>query len=148
MSRLAKLSTRALKALIIARDRAYYEDIVRRYTWPVAAIRANSPAGAQPIETVMPFSRLCECVTYDWLADDIGWQPTLDEQGALLRHRAESTRLACIVQRMNGGLAGWYFRPEIPPQLVEWLCPVELRLRTRKEWQSEPGDEVIWMVRN
>jgi hypothetical protein len=24
---------------------------------------------------------------------------------------------------------------------------VELRLRTQKECQSEPGDEVIWMVR-
>jgi hypothetical protein len=147
MSRSARLSTSALRARIIARDRAYYEDIIRKYAWPVAAIRASSPAGVQSIETVMLFSHRCERVTYDWLADDIGWQPTPDQQGALLRHRAECAPLACVVQHVHGGLTGWYFRPEIPPKLVEWLCPVELRLRIRKGWQSEPGDEVIWMVR-
>jgi hypothetical protein len=147
MSRSARLSTSALRARIIARDRAYYEDIIRKYAWPVAAIRAGSPAGVQSIETVMLFSHRCERVTYDWLAEDIGWQPTPDQQGALLRHRAECAPLACVVQHVHGGLTGWYFRPEIPPTLVEWLCPVELRLRIRKRWQSEPGDEVIWMVK-
>jgi hypothetical protein len=147
MSRSARLSIRALRARIIARDRAYYEDIIRQYAWPVSAIRASSPAGVQPIETVTRFSRRCECVTYDWLADDIGWQPTPDQQGALLRHRSERVSLACVVQHVHGGLTGWYFRPKIPPKLVEWLCPVELRLRTQKECQSAPGDEVIWMVR-
>ena len=147
MSRSARLSTRALRARIIARDRAYYEDIIRQYAWPVSTIRASSPAGVQSIETVMLFSHRCERVTYDWLAEDIGWQPTPDQQGALLRHRAECAPLACVVQHVHGGLTGWYFRPEIPPTLVEWLCPVELRLRIRKRWQSEPGDEVIWMVK-
>jgi hypothetical protein len=147
MSRSARLSTRALRARIIARDRAYYEDIIRQYVWPVSAIRASSPAGVQPIETVTRLSRRCERVTYDWLADDIGWQPTPDQQGGLLRHRAERAPLACVVQHVHGGLTGWYFRPKIPPKLVEWLCPVELRLRIQKECQSEPSDEVIWMVR-
>ena len=147
MSRSARLSARALRARIIARDRAYYEDIIRQYAWPVSAIRASSPAGVQPIETVTRFSRRCERVTYDWLGDDIGWQPTPDQQGALLRHGAERAPLACVVQHVHGGLTGWYFRPKIPPKLVEWLCPLKLRLRTRKGWQSEPGDEVIWMVR-
>jgi hypothetical protein len=147
MSRSARLSTRALRERIIARDREYYEDIIRRYAWPVSAIRASSPAGMQPIETVTRLSRRCERVTYDWLADDIGWQPTPDQQGALLRHCAERAPLACVVQHVHGGLTGWYFRPKIPPKLVEWLCPLKLRLRTRKGWQSEPGDEVIWMVR-
>jgi hypothetical protein len=147
MSRSARLSTRALRAHMIARDRAYYEDIIRQYVWPVSAIRASSPAGVQPIETVTRLSRRCERVTYDWLADDIGWQPTPDQQGALLRHRAERAPLACVVQHVHGGLTGWYFRPKIPPKLVEWLCPVELRLRIQKECQSEPSDEVIWMVR-
>ena len=147
MSRSARLSIRALRARIIARDRAYYEDIIRQYAWPVSAIRASSPAGVQPIETVTRFSLRCERVTYDWLADDIGWQPTPDQQGALLRHRGERAPLACVVQHVHGGLTGWYFRPKIPPKLVEWLCPVELRLRTQKECQSEPGDEVIWMAK-
>ena len=147
MSRSARLSTRALRERIIAQDRAYFEDIIREYAWPVAAIRASSPAGVQPIETVLRFSRRCERVTYDWLADDIGWQPTPDQQGALLRHRAERAPLACVVQHLHGGLTGWYFRPKIPTKLVEWLCPVELRLRTQKGWQSEPGDEAIWMVK-
>jgi hypothetical protein len=147
MSRSARLSTRAIRARIVARDRAYYQDIVRRYPWPVSAIRASSPASAHSIESAMRLSRRCERVTYDWLAEDTGWEPTPDQQGALLRHRAERAPLACVVQHANGGLSGWYFRPEIPPQLVEWLCPVELRLRIRTGWQSEPGDEVIWMVK-
>jgi hypothetical protein len=136
-----------LRARIIARDRAYYEDIIRQYAWPVSAIRASSPAVVQAIETVMRLSRRCEQVTYDWLAQDIGWKPTPDQQGALLRHRAERVPLACVVQHVHGGLTGWYFRPKIPPKLVEWLCPVELRLRARKGWQSEQGDEVIWMAK-
>jgi hypothetical protein len=147
MSRSARLSTRALSERLIARDREYYENIIRQYAWPVSAIRASSPAGVQPIETVTRFSRRCERVTYDWLADDIGWQPTSDQQGALLRHRAERAPLACVVQHLHGGLTGWYFRPKIPPKLVEWLCPVELRLLTQKECPSERGDEIIWMVR-
>jgi hypothetical protein len=147
MSRLARLSTRAMRARIIARDLADYQDIIRRYPWPVSAIRASSPADAQSIETAILLSRRCERVTYDWLYEDIGWGPTPDQQGALLRHHAERSALACVVQHAHGGLSGWYFRPEIPPHLVEWLCPVELRLRTRTGWQSELGDEVIWMVR-
>ena len=47
---------------------------------------------------------------------------------------------------LHGGLTGWYLRPKIPTELLSWLCPVELRLRASPAWQSEPGDEVIWMI--
>jgi hypothetical protein len=146
MSRSARPSTRALRARIIARERAYYQDIIRRYPWPVSAIRASSPAGAQSIETAILLSRRCERVTYDWLEEDIGWQPTPDEQGALLRHHAERVPLACVIQHAHGGLTGWYLRPKIPTEFLSWLCPVELRLRAPVAWQPDPGDEVVWMI--
>jgi hypothetical protein len=91
-------------------------------------------------------SRRCERVAFDWLLEDIGWQPTPGEQGALLRHHAERVPLACVIQHADGGLTGWYLRPKIPTELLSWLCPVELRLRAPPAWQPEPEDEVIWMM--
>jgi hypothetical protein len=146
MSRLTRLSTRAMRARIIARDRAYYQDIIRRYPWSVSAIRASSPTSERPIDAAVRLSRRCERVAFDWLLEDIGWQPTPDEQGALLRHHAERVPLACVIQHADGGLTGWYLRPKIPTELLSWLCPVELRLRAPPAWQPEPGDEVIWMI--
>ena len=146
MSRLTRLSTRAMRARIIARDRAYYQDIIRRYPWSVSAIRASSPASERPIDAAVRLSRRCERVAFDWLLEDIGWQPTPDEQGALLRHHAERVPLACVIQHADGGLTGWYLRPKIPTELLSWLCPVELRLRAPPAWQPEPEDEVIWMI--
>jgi hypothetical protein len=146
MSRLTRLSTRAMRARIIARDRAYYQDIIRRYPWSVSAIRASSPTSERPIDAAVRLSRRCERVAFDWLLEDIGWQPTPDEQGALLRHHAERVPLACVIQHADGGLTGWYLRPKIPTELLSWLCPVELRLRAPPAWQPEPEDEVIWMM--
>jgi hypothetical protein len=85
-------------------------------------------------------------VAFDWLLKDIGWQPTADEQGALLRHRAERMQLGCVIQDAHGGLTGWYLRPEVPAQILSWLNPVELRLRAPSAWQPKAGDEVIWMI--
>jgi hypothetical protein len=146
MSRLTRLSTRAMRARIIARDRAYYQDIIRRYPWSVSAIRASSPTSERPIDAAVRLSRRCERVAFDWLLEDIGWQPTPGEQGALLRHHAERVPLACVIQHADGGLTGWYLRPKIPTELLSWLCPVELRLRAPPAWQPEPEDEVIWMM--
>jgi hypothetical protein len=41
-------------------------------------------------------------VAFDWLLEDIGWQPTPDEQGALLRQHAERVPLACVIQHADG----------------------------------------------
>jgi len=146
MSRLTRLSTRAMRARIIARDRAYYQDIIRRYPWSVSAIRASSPTSERPIDVAVRLSRRCERVAFDWLLEDIGWQPTPDEQGALLRQHAERVPLACVIRHADGGLTGWYLRPKIPVELLSWLCPVELRLRAPPAWQPKPEDEVIWMI--
>ena len=146
MTRSPRLSPRALRDRINADDRAYYANIVREYPWPVSAIVASSPANEPLIEAAVRLSRRCECVAFDWLLEDIGWQPAPDEQGALLRHHAERVPLACVIQHAHGGLTGWYLRPKIPAELLSWLCPVELRLRAPPAWQPEPGDNVIWMI--
>ena len=146
MTRSPRLSPRALRDQINADDCAYYANIVREYPWPVSAILASSPASKPSINAAVRLSRRCECVAFDWLLEDIGWQPTPDEQGALLRHHAERVPLACVIQHAHGGLTGWYLRPEIPAELLSWLCPVELRLRAPPAWQPEPGDNVIWMI--
>jgi hypothetical protein len=85
-------------------------------------------------------------VGYDWLAEDIGRQLTLDERGALLRYQSEREPLACIVEHAHGDLTGWYFRPEMSAKLLEWLCPAALALRPVAAWEPEPGDEVIWLA--
>jgi hypothetical protein len=146
MTRSPRLSPRALRDRINADDRAYYANIVREYPWPVSAILASSPASKPSIDAAVRLSRRCECVAFDWLLEDIGWQLAPDEQGALLRHHAERVPLACVIQHAHGGLTGWYFRPKIPAELLSWLCPVELRLRAPPAWQPEAGDEVIWMI--
>jgi hypothetical protein len=146
MSRSPRPSTRALRDRINAGERAYYANIIREYPWPVSAILASSPASEPSIDAAVLLSRRCECVAFDWLLEDIGWQPTPDEQGALLRHHAERVPLACVIQHAHGGLMGWYLRPKIPAELLSWLCPVELRLRAPPAWQPGPGDEVIWMT--
>lgn len=137
---------RELRRAVEERERAYYTDIIRRFPWPVTAIRAASPVASARIDAAILLSRGCHRVTYDWVERDIGWRLTPDEQGALLRHRSERESLACVVQHANGGLTGWYFRPEIPPQVLVWLCPRELGLQPTTVWVPEPGDEVIWMV--
>ena len=146
MTRSPRLFPRALRDRINADDRAYYANIVREYPWPVSAILASSPASKPSIDAAVRLSRRCECVAFDWLLEDIGWQPAPDEQGALLRHRAERVPLACVIQHAHGGLTGWYLLPKIPAELLSWLCPVELRLRAPPAWQPEPGDNVIWMI--
>ena len=146
MTRSPRLSPRALRDRINADDRAYYANIVREYPWPVSAILASSPASKPSIEAAVRLSRRCECVAFDWLSEDIGWQPAPDEQGALLRHRAERVPLACVIQHAHGGLTGWYLRPKIPAEVMSWLCPVELRLCAPPAWQPEPEDDVIWMI--
>ena len=146
MTRSPRLSPRALRDRINADDRAYYANIVREYPWPVSAILASSPASKPSIGAAVRLSRRCECVAFDWLLEDIGWQPVPDEQGALLRHHAERVPLACVIQHAHGGLTGWYLRPKIPAELLSWLYPVELRLRAPPAWQPEPGDNVIWMI--
>ena len=146
MSRSPRLSTRALLDRINAGERAYYANIIREYPWPVSAILASSPASEPSMEAAGRLSRGCERVAFDWLLEDIGWQPTPDEQGALLRHHAERVPLAFVIQHAHGGLTGWYLRPKIPAELLSWLYPVELRLRAPPAWQPEPGDEVIWMM--
>jgi hypothetical protein len=148
MSRRPSLSPRALLNRINAGERAYYADIIREYPWPVSAILASSPASERSIDAAVRLSRGCERVAFDWLLEDIGWQPTPDEQGALLRHQAERVPLACVIQHAHGGLTGWYLHPKIPAELLSWLCPVELRLRASPAWQPEPGDQVVWMVRD
>jgi hypothetical protein len=148
MSRSPRLSPRALLNRINARERAYYANIVREYPWPVSAILASSPASERSIDAAVRLSRRCESVAFDWLLEDIGWQPTPDEQGALLRNHAERVPLACVIQHAHGGLTGWYLCPKIPTELLSWLCPVELRLRARPAWQPEAEDEVIWMISN
>ena len=146
MSGLESLSSRALRDRINERERAYYAEIVRKYSWPVSAILASSPSSTRPIEAAIRLSRRCERVAFDWLMEDIGWQPTADEQGALLRHRAERAQLGCVIQHAHSGLTGLYVRPEVPAQILSWLCLVELRLRAPPAWQPKPGDEVIWMI--
>jgi hypothetical protein len=138
---------RALQIRINASDRAYYADIIRKYPWPVSEILASSPASERSIKAAVRLSRRCERVAFDWLLEDIGWQPTPDEQGALLRHQAERVPLVCVIQHTHGGLTGWYLRPKIPAELLSWLCPVELGLRAPSAWQPEPGDKVIWMIK-
>jgi hypothetical protein len=146
MSRSLRLSTRALQNRINASERAYYADITREYPWPVSEILASSPASERSIDVAVRLPRRCERVAFDWLLEDIGWQPTPDEQGALLRHHAERVPLACVIQHAHGGLTGWYLCPKIPAELLSWLCPVELRLRAPPAWEPEPGDKVIWMI--
>ena len=146
MSRSPRLSTRALQNRILASDRAYYTGITRKYPWPVSEILASSPASERSIDAAVRLCRRCERVAFDWLLEDIGWQPTPDEQGALLRHHAERLPLVCVIQHANGGLTGWYLRPKIPAELLSWLCPVELRLHAPSAWHPEPGDKVIWMI--
>jgi hypothetical protein len=146
MSRSPRLSPRALRNRINANERTYYANIIREYPWPISAILASSPASERSIDAAVRLSRRCERGAFDWLLEDIGWQPTPDEQGALLRHHAERVSLACVIQHAHGGLTGWYLRPKIPAELLNWLCPVELRLRAPPAWQPEPGDEVIWMI--
>src|SRR5262245_29529500 len=70
-----RFSPRALRDRINADDRAYYANIVREYPWPVSAIVASSPANEPSIEAAVRLSRRCECVAFDWLLEDIGWQP-------------------------------------------------------------------------
>lgn len=137
---------RELQRAVEEREHRYYADIIRRYPWPIAAIRAASPAAAPAIEAATLLSRRCRRVTYDWVGEDIGWQLTPDEQGALLRYRSEHEPLACIVQHAHGGLTGWYLRPEMSPKLLEWLCPAALGLSPATAWEPGPGDEVIWMI--
>ena len=146
MSRSPRLSPRALRNPTSASERAYYANIIREYPWPVSVILASSPASERSIDAAVRFSRRCERVAFDWLLEDIGWQPTPDEQGALLRHYAERVSLAFVIQHAHGGLTGWYLRPKISTELLSWLCPVELRLRAPPAWQPEPEDEVIWMI--
>jgi len=81
MTRSPRLSPRALRDRINADDRAYYANIVREYPWPVSAILASSPASKPSIDAAVRLSRRCECVAFDWLLEDIGWQPAPDEQG-------------------------------------------------------------------
>ena len=135
-----------LRRAVEERERAYYVGVIRQFPWPVAAIRAASPVAVGTIERAMLLSSRCYRVTYDWLEQDIGWRPTADEQGALLRHRSEREALACVVLHAHGGLTGWYFRPEIPPQVWEWLCPSKLGLKPTRLWEPQPRDEVIWMA--
>jgi hypothetical protein len=128
------------------REHAYYADIIRRYPWPVAAIRAASPVAAPTVGGARLLAGRCRRVAYDWLAEDIGRQLTPDEQGALLRYHREREQLACIVQHAGGGLTGWYLRPEMSAKLLGWLCPAALGLRPAGGWEPRPGDEVIWVV--
>ena len=137
---------RDLRRVVEEREHAYYADVIRRYPWPVVAIRAASPVTAPTIEAAIQLSRRCHRVTYDWLGADVGWQLTADEQGALLRHRSEREALACVVQHAHGGLTGWYFRPEMPPAVRDWLCPTQLGLQPAAVWEAEPGDAVIWLI--
>jgi hypothetical protein len=146
MSGSHKTTARILLNQINAGDREYYANIIRQYPWPVSAILASSPLSEPSIDVAMRLTRKCECVAFDWLLEDIGWQPTPDEQGALLRHRAERASLGCVIQHARGGLTGWYLRPDIPTEILSWLCPVELRLQARTAWQPNPGDKVIWMI--
>jgi len=106
MTRSPRLSPRALRDRINADDRAYYANIVREYPWPVSAILASSPASKPSIDAAVRLSRRCECVAFDWLLEDIGWQPAPDEHGALLRRHAERVALACVIQHAHGGLTG------------------------------------------
>jgi hypothetical protein len=137
---------RELRQPVEDRERVYYVDIIRRYPWPVSAIRAASPVVAPTMGAAALLSKRCRRVTYDWLADDTGWRLAPDEQGALLRYHGEREPLAYIVQHAHGGLTGWYLRPEIPKEVRAWLCPKELGLQLATVWQPEPGDQVIWMV--
>jgi hypothetical protein len=75
MKRSPKLSWRALRDRINADDRTYYANIVREYPWPVSAILASSPASKPSIDAAARLSRRCESVAFDWLLEDIGWQP-------------------------------------------------------------------------
>ena len=143
-SRLA-MQWRELRRAVEEHEHAYYAEIIRRHPWPVAAIRAASQVAAPTIGAATQLSRRCHRVTYDWLREDVGSRLTADEQGALLRHRSEREALACVVQHAHGGLSGWYLRPEIPPEIRDWLCPAELGLQPATVWEIEPGDEVIWM---
>ena len=112
MSRSPRLSPRALRNRINASERAYYANIIREYPWPVSAILASSPASERSIDAAVRLSRRCERVAFDWLLEDIGWQPTPDEQGALLRQHAERVPLACVIQH-----AAWWADGLVsPPQ--------------------------------
>jgi hypothetical protein len=142
------MTWRELRQAVEERERAHYTEIIRRFPWPVAAIRAASPVGSATVEGARLLSRRCHRVTYDWVERDIGWRPTPDEQGALLRHRSEYESLAYVVQHAHGGLTGWYFRPEISPPVRAWLCPEELGTQSATVWEPEAGDEVIWMIRS
>lgn len=135
-----------LRRAIEERERAYYADVIRRFPWPVAAIRAASPVASATIEAAMLLTRRCHRVSHDWLEQDIGRRLTPDEQGALLRHRREREALACVVQHAHGGLTGWYLRPEISAEVRECLSPAELGLLPASVWEPEPGDQVIWLV--
>ena len=126
-------------------EKAYY-DLIWRYPWPIAAIRAASPVAAPTVGAARLLAGRCRRVAYDWLADDIGRQLTPDEQGALLRYQSQCEPLACIVQHAQGGLTGWFFRPEMPAKLLDWLCPAALGLHPAAAWQPRPGDQVIWLV--
>jgi hypothetical protein len=146
MSRSGSLSSRALRDRINAGERAYYGEIIRKYPWPVSAILASSPSTTRSIEAATLLSRRCERVSFGCLLEDIGWQPTADEQGALLRHHAERGQLGFVIKHAHGGLTGWYLRPEVSAQILSWLCPAELRLRAPPAWEPQPGDEVVWMM--
>ena len=137
---------RELQRTMDVREQACYADVIRRYLWPIAAIRAASPVVAPTVGAARLLAGRCRRVAYDWLAEDIGCQLTPDEQGALLRYQSESEPLACIVLHAHGGLTGWYLRPEIPREVRDWLCPEALGLRPVVAWEPRPGDEVIWLV--
>jgi len=137
---------RELRQAVEERQQAHCTEIIRRFPWSVAAIRAASPVGSATIEGVRLLPRRCHRLTYDWVERDVDWSLTPDEQGALLRHRSEHESLAYVVQHAHGALTAWYFQPEIPPQVRAWLCPEELGLRPVAAWEPEPGDEVIWLL--
>jgi hypothetical protein len=137
---------RELRRAMEEREHTYYTDLIRRYPWPVVSIRAESPVAGPTMAAAASLCRRCRRVTYHWLAEDIGRQLTPDEQGALLRYHSEREPLACIVQDANGGLTGWYLRPEMSAKLLDWLCPAALGLRPVVAWEPRSGDEVIWLL--
>jgi hypothetical protein len=121
-----------LRRTIEERERVHYVAIVEQFPWPVAAIRAQSPVATRSIEAAIRLSRRFHRVKCGWLELDFGWRLTPDEQGALLHHRGEREAVACVVQHARRALTGWYFCPEIPAQLREWLCPSELGLHRQR----------------
>src|SRR6516225_1144785 len=61
---------RELRRAMDEREHAYYADIIRRYPWPIAAIRAASPVVAPTLGA----ARLLADGAVVW--DTIGWQRT------------------------------------------------------------------------